>query len=327
VKENFLTTPVLFLVFNRPDTTRRVFEEIKKAQPKKLFISADGPRKNFNDDLKLCQATKDIIKEVDWDCEVHTNFREKNLGLKFAMSSGIDWFFKNVKEGIILEDDCLPTQSFFWFCQELLEQYRNDERIMAISGNNFQHGIKRGEASYYFSKILAVWGWASWRRAWRHFDLSLKNFTTFKEQGQIRNVFDDGMSRVFWMTKIQQTFNGGNSWAFPWIFSIFAQNGLCICPRVNLVSNIGFGRAAVHATDPNSLFANMETEDIEEMIHPVFILPDKDADEYFSNLIAQEQLLNVGLVDRIKVDIKTLVKKCMPGKYLDKLRALRQKVK
>ena len=126
-------TPVLFLIFNRPDTTRQVFNEIRKAQPAQLFVAADGPRKDRDSDFELCKKTREIVRQVDWDCEVFTRFQEENLGCKRAVSSAIDWFFSNVEEGIILEDDCVPDQSFFPFCQELLEKYRHDERIMMIS--------------------------------------------------------------------------------------------------------------------------------------------------------------------------------------------------
>ena len=319
-----LTTPVLFSIFNRPDTTRKVFNAIKAAKPEKLFVSADGPRRDVAGEDEKCKQTRAIIKQVDWKCEVYTNFREKNLGLKLTMSSGIDWFFKNVEEGIILEDDCLPTRTFFWFCQELLEKYRDDEKIMAINGGNSQFGVKRGRASYYFSNIVGVWGWASWRRAWRHFDLSLRSFPEFKKQNQIKNIFEDETSRIFWMTKIQETYDGGNSWAFPWAYSIFTQNGLCVTPNVNLVSNIGFGPDGVHATNPGSLFANIRTAGMKKIIHPTFILPNRNADESSTKLAAQEQLFNRGLVGRMKLVLKALVKKTLPVTHLNMLRRVRQ---
>lgn len=320
MKNKPMTTPVLFLIFNRPDTTQRVFDAIKKAKPTKLYVSADGPRKDKIDEAAKCQAARDIIKQVDWECEVHTNFHEKNLSLKLAISSAIDWFFENVNEGIILEDDCLPTLSFFWFCQELLEKYRDDERIMAISGAYFQFGCKRYEESYYFSKLVGIWGWATWRRAWKHFDLSLKSFPEFKKQNQIKNIFEDKISQVFWMTKIQNVYDGGNSWAFSWTYAIFTQNGLCICPTVNLLSNIGFGPNAVHATDQNSRFANVKTAEIEKIIHPAFILPNRDADESSSKIAASEQLPDS--VDRMKITLVALAKKVIPKIYHKKLKAL-----
>ncbi|HEY9206276.1 MAG TPA: hypothetical protein VIO58_10190 [Candidatus Methanoperedens sp.] len=320
MKNKPLATPVLFLIFNRPETTQRVFEEIRKVKPAKLFVSADGPRENKIGEAEKCRAARDIIRQVDWECEIHKNFHENNLGLKLAMSSAIDWFFDNVEEGIILEDDCLPNQSFFWFCQELLEKYRDDERIMAISGDNFQSENKRGQASYYFSKVVGVWGWASWKRAWSHFDLDLKSFPEFKAQHQIKNVFEDELSRTFWMTKIQEVYDGGDSWAFPWIYSILSQNGLCITPNVNLVSNIGHGSTAVHSVDTNSIFANIGTAKINEIKHPEFILPNKDADKFYSKVLASEQLPHG--INRIQVTMMAFAKKVIPATYHKKIGAL-----
>jgi hypothetical protein len=172
-------TPVLFLIFNRPNTTEQVFEAIAKAKPRCLFVAADGPRTDKEGEAEKCQAVRDIIKRVDWDCEVKTLFREQNLGCKEAVSSAITWFFEQVEEGIILEDDCLPSDSFFSFCAELLEKYRDDKRIMMISGDNFQDGIQRGDASYYFSSVPWIWGWATWRRAWRLYDREMQTFPSF----------------------------------------------------------------------------------------------------------------------------------------------------
>ncbi len=302
-----LTTPVLFLIFNRPDTTQRVFDAIRESKPSQLFVSADGPREGKAGEAERCQVTRGILNRVDWECQVQTNFREKNVGLKTAISSGIDWFFENVEEGIILEDDCLPSQSFFWFCQELLAKYRDDERIMSISGDNFQDGQKRGDGSYYFSKLGPIWGWATWRRAWQYFDLRLETFPKFKEQNQIKNVFDDKNSQIFWITKIQEVYGGGTTWSFAWVYALFAHSGLCAIPNVNLVSNIGFGAGAVHATDPNSRFTNIERVEIDRIVHPTFVLPDKDADEYFGRTLASEQLTKNSFISVMKGSVRLLI--------------------
>ena len=158
---------VLFVVFNRPDTTKRVFEAIRLAKPKRLYITTDGPRPNMPDDVQLCKQTREIVSVVDWDCEVKTLFREENAGCKNGVSAAINWFFDHEEEGIILEDDCLPANSFFKFCDTLLEKYRYDTRVRHITGCNLQFGKKWGDASYYFSNLTNGWGWASWRRAWR----------------------------------------------------------------------------------------------------------------------------------------------------------------
>lgn len=304
-----LATPLLFLIFNRPDTTQRVFDQIRKARPNRLFVAADGPREGVPRDAELCDATRAIIKRVDWSCELRTNFRERNVGLKTAVRSAIDWFFQNVEEGIILEDDCLPSQSFFWFCQALLEEYRNDNRIMMISGSNFQFGRKRGTGTYYFSRLPSIWGWASWRRAWRHFDSELKTLPRFLEERQIRNVVVDRISQRFWLREIRAVYNGANSWAFAWAYAIFTQNGLCIYPNENLVGNIGFGRDAVHATNLSSRFANMATQQIEEIDDPVFVLADKDADEFHTRLFARQQLRDKGFAAVLRCAVEGVVRR------------------
>lgn len=280
-----LTTPVLFLIFNRPDKTQKVFNAIRQAKPKQLFIAADGPRPDREGEIEKYQKARQIATSVDWDCEVKTLFRDKNLGCKIAVSSAIDWFFKNVEEGIILEDDCLPSQSFFWFCQELLKYYRNDTRIMQISGNNFQFGRIRGEGSYYFSKYAHVWGWATWRRAWKHYDVHMKNFEEFKRDNKIINIFKRKQQQKYWIRVFQLVYDGKiNTWDYIWVFICFINGGLCIMPNKNMVSNIGFSREALHTKDENSILSKVKTEEITEIIHPEFVLVDQEADLLISKL-------------------------------------------
>ena len=171
-------TPILFIVFNRPYETSYVFETIKKIKPKKLYVAADGPRHNFIDDLSKVNQVREIATKISWECELKTLFNDKNLGCKAGVSRGISWFFDHEKSGIILEDDCVPHQYFFLFCQNILKYYSNDDRVFSITGNNFQNDIKRGASSYYFSKILHCWGWATWRRSWKFYDGKI-NFAKF----------------------------------------------------------------------------------------------------------------------------------------------------
>ena len=170
-------TPILFLIFNRPDTTKRVFESIRSIKPAKLYIAADGDRKDKVGEDLLCKDTRSIIDLIDWECEIKTLFRPENLGCKIAVSSAIDWFFENEEQGIILEDDCLPNESFYIYCETLLNYYAFNERIMHISGNNFQDGMMRGNGSYYFSNYNHIWGWASWKRAWKAYNVDLSFLT------------------------------------------------------------------------------------------------------------------------------------------------------
>lgn len=276
-----LFTPVLFLIFNRPDTTQQVFNEIRKTRPNKLFIAADGPRKNNSNDVLLCQHTRDIVNLIDWDCEVHTLFREENLGCKFAVSSAIDWFFSHVDEGIILEDDCLPDQSFFRFCEELLEDYRDDNRIMVISGINLQKRNEYFHDSYYFSRFVHVWGWATWRRAWNLYDRNMKYWPEFREKKCLKMLFDNKKAIKFWTKVFDDTYQGNvDTWDFQWLFSCWTQGAYSILPNKNLVSNIGFGKNSTHTSNPSNL-SNIPTKNISfPLQHPKFIIQDKYADDY-----------------------------------------------
>ncbi|MBD2464227.1 methyltransferase domain-containing protein [Oscillatoria sp. FACHB-1407] len=275
-----LTTPVAFLIFNRPELTARVFQAIANAKPKKLLVVADGPR--FPEEAEKCRKAREVINQVDWDCEVLTNFSEHNLGCKRRVSSGINWVFSEVEEAILLEDDCLPVPSFFSYCQALLERYRNDSRIMHISGNNFQFGIERTKYSYYFSRYPHIWGWATWRRAWQHYDVDMQGWLDFKEAGLISSMFEHPQEQILWTQLLDQAYRGEvDTWDYPWGYTVWSQTGLSILPRVNLVTNIGFGADATHTTPgSNNPLANLPTEDLWELEHPPYVAMNREADLY-----------------------------------------------
>ncbi|MFO7962486.1 MAG: hypothetical protein R6U50_01050 [Desulfobacterales bacterium] len=279
---SYKDTPVLLLIFNRPDTTARVFEAIARARPRFLYIAADGPRPNVPQDAEKCRSARNIVSRVDWDCEVRHRFIDQNLGCRMAVSSAIAWFFDQVESGIILEDDCLPAASFFPFCSQLLEKYRDDERIMSILGNNFQNGIQRGDAAYYFSSAPWIWGWASWRRAWKHYDLHMKTFPDFVRGRCMENLSRDlDIQNFLWKYFITVYENGSDTWDWQWFYAILVNHGLCIVPQVNLVSNIGFSAEATHTRKEHSKYADIPLGDIREMTHPWAVLPDHRADDYF----------------------------------------------
>ena len=277
-----LSTPVLFLVFNRLDTTRQVLNEIRKARPPRLYVSADGPRLNKAGEAENVRQVRELIQScVDWDCEVNTLFREQNLGCRGAVGSAITWFFEQEEEGIILEDDCLPDPTFFRFCQELLHKYRSDSRMMMISGNNFQFGRKRTEYSYYFSRHTHIWGWATWRRAWNLFDKNMTNWPELRDGQWLADIFrGDEYAVPSWEKIFQSVYAGGiDSWAYIWTMSSWAQNGLSITPNHNLVSNIGFGPAATHTKAKKNFRANMATQPLTfPLQHPPFVIRDAIAD-------------------------------------------------
>ena len=276
-----LVVPVLFLIFNRPDTTQQVFNEIRRAKPISFFIAADGPREGKEGEAERCQAARNVIKQIDWDCEVHKLFGDRNLGCKIAVSSAIDWFFDEVEEGIILEDDCVPHPTFFRFCQELLEKYRDDERVAVISGDNFLFDRKRTSYSYHFSLYNHCWGWATWRRAWLYYDGNIRLWPEVKNGNWLKDILARLDAVRYWSNIFQRVYeNEIDSWAYPWIFSCWVQSGLTIIPSVNLVSNIGYGPQATH-TKGSSRSANMAVTAMDfPLRHPPFVVTDTKADDF-----------------------------------------------
>jgi hypothetical protein len=274
-----LKTPILFLIFNRPDTSIKVFEKIRQAKPKKLYLACDGPRKK--EDEKKIKKVREIVTKVDWPCEVKTLFREKNLGCKIGVSSGITWFFKHEEKGIILEDDCVPHLDFFAFCENLLDYYSNDERVSVIAGSNFQNGQWRGDASYYFSKYNHCWGWASWRRAWKNYQNFISFWPAWKKSSNWLKYFPDKVERRYWENIFKLVhINKIDSWAYPWTASTWYKNGLTVIPNENLVSNIGFGEDATHTKSNKDKNLNMPIMDLSHIIHPKQVAIDIEADRF-----------------------------------------------
>jgi hypothetical protein len=277
-----LETPVAFIIFNRPDTTERVFAEIARARPPKLLVVGDGARSDRGEgEAANVAATRAIIKRVDWPCEVLTNFSDVNLGCKKRVSSGIDWIFEQVEEAIILEDDCLPDPTFFRFCQEMLERYRGDQRVGMISGDNFQLGRRYGDDSYYFSKYVHIWGWATWRDRWvGSYDVSMEKWPRVRDEGRLTDVVGDRRETELWSKVFERVYRGEiDTWDYQWVFANCVQGRLSVTPMVNMISNIGFGVNATHTTT-HSKFSEMAIENIGfPLVHPVGIFRNRIADE------------------------------------------------
>lgn len=268
------STPIVLLIFNRPKLTNILFEKIAQIQPQKLLVVADGPRSA--QEAEQCEQCKAIIEKVDWDCEVLTNYSKINLGCKKRISSGLDWVFSQVEEAIILEDDCIPAPSFFNFCQTLLERYRHDERIMVISGDNFIE--TKSNCSYRFSKYNYIWGWASWSRAWKYYDVEMKSWPEYKQGNFIASLCEHPAEQKYWTDIFDSVVAGEvNSWAYQWTYTCWSQNGLSVLPNSNLISNIGIGTDATHTKGENSLL-QLPTTDIWDIKHPSFIARDINAD-------------------------------------------------
>lgn len=242
-----MKSALLFIVFNRPDTTRQVFEAIRQAKPPRLFVAADGYRAAVSGEKERCEQVREITTRVDWPCELHTLFRESNLGCKTGVSSALDWFFASEQEGIVLEDDVLPLPSFFGFCDELLERYRDNEEITMISGCNLVAKRYRPSASYFFSRYCHIWGWATWRRAWKDYDVSMATWPDWYSQGNLTKL--EPHVQIFWKNIFDAVYNGKiNTWDYQWVYSCWRNGGISVLPENNLIHNIGFGVDATHTT-------------------------------------------------------------------------------
>jgi len=278
-----LRTPVAFIIFNRPDTTQQVFAEIAKARPPILLVVGDGPRANRAEEAGKVAATRGIIKRVDWDCEVLTNFSEVNLGCKRRVSTGIDWVFDQVEKAIILEDDCLPDPTFFRFCQEMLERYRHDQRIGMISGDNFQFGRRRNDDSYYFSKYVHVWGWASWRDRWAgSYDVTMARWPRIRDEGWLGDIVGNRSEAAYWHNIFESVHRGDiDTWDYQWLFANWLEGRMSILPAMNMISNLGFDKNATHTIAVDRGLSNLRRNPMGfPLIHPPGVFRNIQADEF-----------------------------------------------
>ena len=247
---------VAFLLYNRPDVTRQVFSRIREARPERLLVVCDGPNPSRPGDAEKVRAVRDVVADanIDWPCDVRRNYAETNMGCRRRVSSGLDWVFEQVEEAIILEDDCLPDPTFFPYCAELLERYRADTRVMMISGDRFTQPMVPCTCSYAFTPLCHIWGWATWRRAWRLYDREMSQWPQYRDSGAFPVFFHDPVTVRYFSTFFESVFRGQiDTWDIQWLFTSLINHGLNIKPCVNLVENIGFGRDATHTTcEPTS---------------------------------------------------------------------------
>ncbi|MCK5015319.1 MAG: hypothetical protein KAS66_16040, partial [Candidatus Omnitrophica bacterium] len=230
------------------------------------------------DDFDKCSKTRAII-DVDWPCELIKHYSDDNIGCKVNISSGLDWAFSIVDEAIILEDDCLPHPTFFRFCDEMLEHYRDDNRIAMISGDNFQFGKKRTNYSYYFSRYPHIWGWATWKRSWDNYDVDMKMWPEVRDGRWLEDILQSKASVWYWRYIFNSVFNGKtDSWGYPWTFSCWKQGEVSVLPNNNLISNIGSGADALHTKDKDE-YSGIDTSPAQFPIsHPPHVVPDHVAD-------------------------------------------------
>ena len=256
-------SPVLFLVFNRPNVTKRVFEAIRHARPPRLYVAADGARKGRGDEGRLVEETRRVATSVDWDCEVKTLFREENLGCGKAVSEAITWFFNQEEMGIILEDDCLPGATWFRFADEMLKKYEDDQRIMSVTALNLFPEKFRVKSDYFFSRYSHCWGWACWRRAWVHYDYDISSWPIMKLCDWLDAVGSGSvLFNKLWSRKFNLIHDHSlDTWDYQWFYSCWIQSGLTVTPKSNLIQNLGFNENGVHTTVKPKFFRN-EINDI-----------------------------------------------------------------
>lgn len=264
--------PILYIIFNRLDTVKQTFPCICKQKPRQLFIAADGPRANREGEAEKCANVREwVMSQIDWDCDVHTLFRNENFGCGKNVSAAITWFFDNVEAGIVLEDDCLPTNSFFKYCEDLLERYKDNEQIMHISGTNpiIDSHLKE---SYWFSKIQDCWGWASWSRAWKYYNFDITDYKKVLEENR---YFSPMSVKAYWRQIFSQMSEHEiDTWDYQWAFAILKNTeSCCVAPTKNLVTNIGFGADSTHFSDSIDNFSFKSFEIDFPLVHPKEVMP------------------------------------------------------
>ena len=276
--------PVLLIAWRRPETTRKVIEAIRKVQPARMYVACNGPSIGNPEEAELVNTTRELIaREIDWPCEIAHRYQEVNKGCKMGITGAISWLFENEETGIILEDDCVPEPDFFRFCSVLLDYYRYDERVWAISGNNLQNGKKRGKGSYYFSQYLQAWGWATWKRAWKQHDGEIRFWPEWKESHDWINKYPDPIERKYFREIYDKMHLGlVDTWDFQWNACIRYHGALVATSNYNLISNIGFGQGATHTTQQHWT-ANLPTSPLSNIIHPNIVAQDSKADRYTFN--------------------------------------------
>lgn len=294
-----MNTPVVLIIFNRPLLTQKVFEEIKKIKPEQLFIISDGPRNEG--ERKTVEEVRRVAEQVDWTCKVSKKYSDNNLGCRMSVSSGLDWVFSQVDRAIILEDDCVPHQSFFPYCEELLEKYQNNDKLMHITGSNLLLDRKVTKDDYFFSRYMCPWGWATWKRAWKKYNVTMSLWKS--DTKTLQHILkQDKKAILFWEEIFDNVYeNKIDTWDHQWTYAIWSHDGYTIMPKKNLIRNIGFGTHATHTRYANH-FENMPTSTLTfPLKHPNSIVQNNSADRYMQHNMYRFSLL--------KSIIKTAIKK------------------
>ena len=310
-----MNTPIALIIFNRPDHTEKVFSQIAKVKPSKLLVIADGPRAGYPHDLQDCDAARSIIDRVDWDCDLYKNYSDVNLGCGRRPATGISWVFELVDNAIILEDDIIPHPTFFPYCEELLERFQDDQRVMSIAGMSSQFGEKGtmyNAYSYGFRRAISGWGWATWRRAWEHYDYHIKSWPILRDTNWLEDITRNPLATQFYKRIFDRAYeDNGNItfWDYQWLFTCWLQNGLCVVPNAHLTMNIGFGEKSTHTKAPPQLAPTSLEEMTFPLNHPPFMLRDFEADVHRYHLRHSQKGKNRSWNSRLKEIFRRIQKK------------------
>jgi hypothetical protein len=302
-----LHTPVVLLVYNRPEQAARVFEAVRQARPARLFVIADGPRADRPGDADRCTAARTAVERIDWPCEVARDYADHNLGIKRRVDGGFSRVFAHAEEAIILEDDCLPHPSFFPFCQELLGRYRAHDRVMMIGGSNFLDGEHAPPASYGFTRYPLPPGWATWRRAWARYDPAMSRWPDVRSTGWLAAHLQDPAAAYYWARVFSDNYDTLEHWDYAWVLACWLHDGLCAYPAVNLVSNIGYGPDATHTTDVRDPFAARPTAALPlPWTHPPEVAPEARANALIERKVFSGRYLLRPLFQAMRAHVRSL---------------------
>ena len=302
--------PVALIVYKRVDLTKKVFAAIREVRPAELYIISDGPKGRDDADAVRC-VREYLDSHIDWPCNIHRDYAEKNLGPRYRMPSGMKWVFENVDRAVFIEDDIEAGPDFFWFCREMLERYKDDQRVMMISGMNFFPGDESfGDKDYCFAYFSHIWGWATWKRAFEGYDINIKSWPEVRKSGKIKDKFTRrGYNFFKWIFDDLQYQWYDQAWDYQWAYHRFINEGLGIIPRRNLVVNLGIAdKDAIHPVESERVKDRVDGLIIENMTenlrHPDEIKCNKRYDEKYQNEYLQD---GPGFINRVKLGIRTFL--------------------
>lgn len=303
--------PVTLITFNRPETTKRVLDAIRKVRPSKLFLVSDGPRDGIATDIERVKQTRAILNKVDWPCEAHRLYFETNQGCGKALPMGLDWAFQFVDSSIILEDDCLPGVDFFRFCSELLIQHKNENRIFSIGGHRNDGPDQIEGDSYFYSKYPSIWGWATWKNRWKDFDLEMKQWPTLSKSNWLRNILGEQKFELYWKRLFDKMNTDYHVWDYALFYSCWLNKKINIRSKVNLIENIGFGSDATHTkTEQERGFTREVGKILFPIVHPDEFIVDDQTEKRI------EWVNYSGMTDRMLLNARTQLEKRREGKSI-----------